>query len=165
MSGNASLLHLSSNSHGQLFECTTSKVTVVTFITFSITNILILLPIFAHVLYLGYQRWRKPHHISTSASAASSSDIFTYHIVVMEMIMILGCLSYCVGSFTDLKEMIVYGLAIFISTWSIKTYFHTLTCVAHYLAVVHPVTYLCLRNRSGVRIRNVCIGCILAQGS
>lgn len=38
--------------------------------------------------------------------------------------------------------------------------FHVLTCVEHFLAVVHPITYLSLRKKRVIRIRNVIIGCI-----
>lgn len=38
--------------------------------------------------------------------------------------------------------------------------FHILTCVEHYLAVVHPITYLHLKQAGKVRIRNICTGCV-----
>lgn len=37
---------------------------------------------------------------------------------------------------------------------------HILTCVEHYLAAVHLVIYLGLRQSSGLRIRNISVGCV-----
>ena len=45
-------------------------------------------------------------------------------------------------------------------TWYVKTFFHMLTCVERYLAVVHPVIYLSLRRERGIRIRNISFGCV-----
>ncbi|TNN38146.1 hypothetical protein EYF80_051684 [Liparis tanakae] len=40
----------------------------------------------------------------------------------------------------------------------VELFFHTLTCVERYLAVVHPVTYLGLKKGKGIRLRNISIG-------
>lgn len=40
-----------------------------------------------------------------------------------------------------------------------ETFFHLLMCLEHYLAVVHPITYLGLRHKRGVLVRNVGISC------
>lgn len=37
-------------------------------------------------------------------------------------------------------------------------FFPLMTCVEHYLAVVHPITYLSLRKAKGIRIRNITAG-------
>ena len=39
-------------------------------------------------------------------------------------------------------------------------FFHTLTCLERYLAVVHPIIYLSLKNERGIRIRNITNGCV-----
>ena len=38
--------------------------------------------------------------------------------------------------------------------------FHSLTCVDRYLAVVHPLTYVGLKQAGGVRARNFSTGCV-----
>lgn len=54
--------------------------------------------------------------------------------------------------------MVWYYLFSFV--WYGETLFHVLTCVEHYLAVVHPVVYLSLRKRRAIMVRNLIIGCI-----
>ncbi|KAK2899526.1 hypothetical protein Q8A73_012655 [Channa argus] len=72
-----------------------------------------------------------------SFATTSHSDILTYHSAAMELICVLG------------------------------TSIHILTCVERYLAIVHPVIYVGLRQSRGVRIRNVSIGlsvlCVLIR--
>ena len=41
-----------------------------------------------------------------------------------------------------------------------QSLFHCLTCVERYLAVVHPITFMRLRETRGVRIRNISIACV-----
>ncbi|KAK2899501.1 hypothetical protein Q8A73_012630 [Channa argus] len=128
---------------------------------YSVTNIIFVLPLASLILHLGYQRWRQQHfNAKTAAAATSHSDIFTYNIVVMEMITVLGCLLYSVGVYNKINMMSTYGFYMFFSTWCVKIHFHALTCVERYLAVVHPVVYLGLKNKGGVRIRNFSIGCV-----
>lgn len=52
------------------------------------------------------------------------------------------------------------AMNIFVISLPAQTLFHLLTCVDRYLAVVHPVKYRVLRQVSGVRIRNISIGCV-----
>lgn len=151
--------HLSPNSSHLPLACWDTTVSVLIFTSFSVTNILLMLPLYALVLCFGFQRWRRQRSGSTTATT-SHSDVFTYHMVAMEMVSVLGSLLYCVGAYADLPEMKVYGLDIFFAFWSVKVQFHVLTCVECYLAVVRPVTYLGLKNKGGVRIRNTSTGCI-----
>ncbi|XP_042257463.1 uncharacterized protein LOC121889519 [Thunnus maccoyii] len=80
--------------------------------------------------------------------------------VINELMNILGSTLTCCAVFTDLPEMMMPGL--YLSTINISghIFFHILTCVERYLAVVHPVTYLGLRKARGIRIRNITIGCV-----
>ncbi|GLD73491.1 uncharacterized protein AKAME5_002481600 [Lates japonicus] len=123
------------------------------FTAFSATNILLLLPLCVLVLYLGCQKWR-------SASVASHSDVFTYHMVAMEVFGIFGCGLYCCGACVDVPWLMMVGVYFFSVTSKGQIFFHILTCVERHLAVVHPIIYLGLRNRGRVRIRNVTIGCV-----
>ncbi|KAK2899500.1 hypothetical protein Q8A73_012629 [Channa argus] len=161
MSANSSCvktLHLLGNSSFSPLDCLTFRTSMLILTTFSIANILLILPLAALILYLGYQR----RHISTAAT--SHSDIFTYHMVAMEIIAILACLLYCVGVNTNLQKMTTFSFDMFFCVWSSKLFFHALTCVEHYLAVVRPVTYRGLKKAGGVRIRNITIGCVWLSG-
>ncbi|KAK2899496.1 hypothetical protein Q8A73_012625 [Channa argus] len=124
-----------------------------------ITYVLVLLPLFILVLFVGYQRWRK---LSSGSAAAmnSNSDIFTYNVVVQEMIGICGTGLYCYANYSNKENVSMVGIYVFIFISTGQTLFHILTCVDRYLAVVHPVTYLCLRQTGGVRIRHIAIICV-----
>ncbi|XP_078020889.1 uncharacterized protein LOC144459930 [Epinephelus lanceolatus] len=125
----------------------------------NITNILLLLPLCILVLYLGLQRWQRQRSTSTAAMT-SHSDSFTYHMVAMQLIRVVGCtVCFCAIIWGHVITFYAgYFLRVF--TWYGELCFHKLTCVERYLAVVHPVTYLSLRGERGMRIRNISIGCV-----
>ncbi|KAI9524359.1 hypothetical protein NQZ68_018096 [Dissostichus eleginoides] len=126
-------------------ECLISRPGSLIFTSFHIASNLLILPICIFALYLGFQRWRQQ---SSTSSTTSHSDIFTFHMVLMELVDYIG------------STLRIYA-------WYGRAYFHVLTCVERYLAVVHPVTYLSLKGQRGVRIRNICIGmsvlCVLIR--
>lgn len=122
----------------------------------NITRVGIILPLSILVLYFGHQKWRRQRSFAT----VSHSDIFTYHLVVMELIWILGVVSLYCGYSIDLPEVSLVGSCACSLTFYGQTFFHILTCVERYLAVVHPITYLELRSARGVRIRNISTGCV-----
>lgn len=128
------------------------------FLAFYISSVLFL-PLFILVLYLGCQQLKKQRSVPPAGST-SHSDIFTYNMVVMEMISILANSSYCYGTFVGLKNAQTIGLYMFSIISPGQTLFHLLTCVELYLAAVHPVTYLGLRHAGGVQIRNISTGCV-----
>ncbi len=80
--------------------------------------------------------------------------------VVMELIYILGGIINCCGSFVSLTWMMAVGFFIINFVYPGQIFFHVLTCVERYLAVVHPVTYLRLRQSRGVKIRNISTVCV-----
>ena len=161
-SSNTSLLPphlLSSNSSFKPTNCFYYRSSFFSFLAFSVTNILLLLPLCLFVFYLGLQRWQK-RHLASAAAKTSHSDIFTYHMVAMEMIGVFGCGLYCCGTGFNNLWLTLVGLYSYSAISYGELLFHILTCVERYLAVVHPITYLGLRNRGGVRIRNITIGCV-----
>ncbi|KAL3050876.1 hypothetical protein OYC64_001198 [Pagothenia borchgrevinki] len=115
---------------------------------------ILLVPLFIFVLYIGFQQWRK----QGSAATTSHTDVFTCHMVILELIGVVGDTMYCYGIYTDGQFIIEVGLGLFAVVSPGQTLFHLLTCVERYLAVVHPVIYLRLRQGVGVRIRNISIG-------
>ncbi|KAJ0006103.1 hypothetical protein NQD34_013376 [Periophthalmus magnuspinnatus] len=119
------------------------------FTSFAVANLLVL-PLALYVLYLGFSQWKRRR-------TASHLDHFTFHTAAMELIPTCGCVVHFVGAFYDDKDLMLKSLAFFSPSWSAKLHFNTLTCVERYLAVVHPITYLGLKKRGGVMIRNVSI--------
>lgn len=120
---------------------------------------LFLLPLFIFVLCAGFQRWGKQRS-GSAAVKTSHIDVFTYNMVLMDLINFLGIVLYCCGSYTNqagLQTSLWYISSI---TTPGQMLLHTLTCVERYLAVVHPVTYLGLRRADGSRIRDGSIVCV-----
>lgn len=126
------------------------------FTAFTVTNILLLLPLSIFILCFGFQRWQKQRH----SEAMNPIDVFTYHMVAMELIGISASIACCCGAFTDHPAMLWVGCNMFSIMSCIKMLFHVLTCVERYVAVVHPITYLSLSKAGGVTIRNISIGCV-----
>ncbi|KAL6118280.1 uncharacterized protein ACO6RY_03111 [Pungitius sinensis] len=135
-----------------LQNCYTSPSGASSIIAFTICNVLLVLPPCVYVIFLGLKRRR-------SGTAASPSDVFTYHMVAIELMSIVGCLLCSCGALARLPDMLV-GMVFFAVHVCGQQLFHTLTCVERYLAVVHPVTYLGLRSQKWIRVRKVSIGCV-----
>ena len=164
MSVNTSLLHLnlsSSNSDlpSTLFLCLTSVPSNFIFISFCITQVLLFLPLCILILYLGLQRWQKQHSTSTTAMT-NHSDSFTYHMVIMELVGVLGYIFICCGIYGTHVYIVIGSNYLCAFAWNGEMFFHILTCAERYLAVVHPIIYLSLKGERGVRIRNISIGCV-----
>ena len=150
----------SSNSslHSPPNECFQNKAVMSIYAVIFISSIL-LLPVLILTLYVGFQRWRKQRSVATSAKM-SHSDIFTFHIVVLELMSVLGFIFYCCGIYTITKILLAVGMYLYGLVSPGQTLFHLLTCVDRYLAVGHPITYLRLRQSSGAKIRNTSTGCV-----
>ncbi|KAI9531410.1 hypothetical protein NQZ68_041621 [Dissostichus eleginoides] len=137
-----------SSSHSQN-PCSGYTTSVYVFSAATILYTLLLLPLIIFVLYLGFQKSRKPR---SSSTATSHSDHFTYHSIFMQLNELLGLnisfISIC------LKNQVMFdvGQSLLNYTTAGKALFHLLTCVERYLAVVHPITYLGLRQGGGVSI-------------
>ena len=140
-------------------HCIITKPSSLIYLSLCITSILLLLPLSILVLYLGLQRWRQQRSTSTAAMT-SHSDSFTYHLVVMELFGVVGYALCCWGIHGANGNIIVVALHFWTFIWFGEMFFHNLTCVERYLAAVHPIIYLGLRRGRGVRIRNICIGCV-----
>lgn len=121
-----------------------------------ITAKTLFLPLSAFILFQGYRRWRRQRSFKTT----SHSDFFTYHLAVMEMFWGLGFICYLCGTNNDYVELMTVGLCALSLTFYGELSFHILACVERYLAVVHPIIYMQLRNDRGMRIRNFTISCV-----
>ncbi|MEQ2237683.1 hypothetical protein ILYODFUR_025604 [Ilyodon furcidens] len=124
--------------------------------TLSIIRICLILPICIFILNHVLQQQKKKS--PTSSEMTSHCDYFTYHVVIMELIDVLGCMFCYIGIYTNDLNIIFFGILVMFFVWYGQMSFHVLTCVERYLAVVHPITYVGLRNEGG--IRNSIIGCV-----
>ncbi|XP_054603341.2 uncharacterized protein [Nothobranchius furzeri] len=138
-------------------ECLITRPSSIIYTVFIAIEVFLFLPLFIFILFFGLQQWRKKR---SNSSALSHSDCFTYHLVLMELAGVLGCIITFGGIYGNGIKFVKAGSTLFSFTWYGQGFFHILTCVEHYLAVVHPVTYLMLRQTRGIRIRNVVVGCV-----
>ncbi|KAI9524492.1 hypothetical protein NQZ68_018176 [Dissostichus eleginoides] len=138
------------------YHCLDSKVAMVVFITFGITKIILLYPFCILVFALGDQRWRRQRSFETT----SHSDIFTFHLAAVEMIHGVAGITYVSGIITGDYEVTKAGVCVGYIIFFGQIGFHTLACIERYLAVVHPVVYMGLKNARGVKIRNISIACV-----
>lgn len=127
------------------------------------TFVLTFLPLCTLVLYHGLHKWKQARSAS-SAAAVSHSDYFTFHIVLIDLIGVLGCTFLCGGIFEENSLMSYGGAILWVYTWYGETSLHVLTCMERHMAVVHPIAYMKLRNNRGVRIRNIVAGCVWLFG-
>ena len=151
----------SSNSTDYLFylTCHDSFASHVIYTTYTFINFIFLFPFYILILYMGFQQWR--HQRSVPARTATShSDIFTYHMVLLEIFGVFGSVSYTFGYYNNLEHLLILGVYVFDIIFPGQTLFHCLTCAERYLAVAHPIIYMHLRETRGVRIRNISIACV-----
>ncbi|XP_034533000.1 uncharacterized protein LOC117807720 [Notolabrus celidotus] len=156
MSPNTSEFHL---------HCYSSRPGIFIFTAFTVTSV-VFLPLHMFVLHVGYQRWRQQRSVSAAAAAMTShADVFTFYMVVLEFISSLGCVLYSFGALAEQQAFIPLGIGFLVVTSSGQVLLHLLTCAERYLAVIHPITYRKLKQRGGVKIRNISIGCVCVMCS
>lgn len=143
-------------SESNIFLCYLTNPFHYIYITYSITSLILLLPVLILVLYRGIQQWWK----LCSVKGMTNSDVFTFHLAITEVIGIFGSIVTCIGIFKWDLTLMIWGMGFFSLTWYTETYFHLLTCIEGYLAVVHPIRYHSLRRKCGITIRNVSLVCV-----
>lgn len=144
-----------------VLDCSTSTAGVVTLASYTIFNVVLLMPLYGSVLYLGLQKWWQ--HQQRSSETSCHSDHFAYQIAVIEMISVVGSLLNCLSILNihdENKCPFLLSLGIHLQVFNLigEACFHVFTCVERYVAVVHPITYLSFRTAKAVQIRNVLIG-------
>lgn len=112
------------------------------FTTITALRIILLLPLCTFVLYLGHQQWKQQRSFKT----ASHADIFTYHMAAMELIFVMGAFLSFGG--TNQSVIAAVGSIASLIAYFGEILFHVLTCVEHYLAVVHPIIYMGLITKT-----------------
>lgn len=152
-------MSLSNGSSSNEDECISTRAVAVDYTVFYLTSIFLIFPVCVLVLYQGHRQWWQQCSTTTTAAKMGHSDIFIYHLVVMELVGLVGCTLCSVGIWSK-KELFALGNFFWDFPWYGEAFFHVLTAVERYLAVVHPVTYLSSRSERGIKIRNICIGCV-----
>lgn len=122
--------------------------------TVYVLSYILLLPLFLLVLHVGFQSRRRRRSVATS-----HSDVLTFHMVLLELLGIVFTTLYYYAANTGKELQYVAVLMILPAIGTGQSLFHLLTCVDRYLAVVHPIRYVWLRQSAGIRLRNISIGC------
>lgn len=104
--------------------------------------------------------FRQQKRSSSSTAPLSHSDCFTYHLVIMELIGVLGLFLIFIAIYQEYDPLLTPGFVLTTFTWYGQTWIHLLTCVERFLAVVHPIMYMKLRSERAIRVRNFIIACI-----
>lgn len=138
--------------------CAHSMASKVIYNIYGTVNVLFFFPLYIFVLYMGFKQWRHWHSAPTGM-LMSHSDFFTFNIVIVEILGVLGSSAFTLDSFLKNDTVLVLGLMTFSFIISGQTLFHVLTCVDRYLAVVYPISYMQLKESFGVRIRNFTTVC------
>lgn len=141
------------------YRCSEVPISSSVFTTFTATSFLLLIPLSACVFVDRIQQWWK-RRCASSATSMSHSDFLTYNIIAMEPIGLFASGFYCRGMYWEDKRMMKVGVYIIFIVYLGRMLFQCLTCVEHYLAVIHPVTYLRLKSEQGIRVRNATIGSV-----
>lgn len=139
------------------YFCFILKPGFIVYATSLIRTFLILLPLCIFILYVDLQRRRKQQ---STPSIRNHSDSLIYHLVVFELFGVVGDMIFLSGISQGHMMIMHVGYSIWSLPWYGELFLNVLTSVEHYLAVVHPVTYLSLRSETGIRMRNISIGCV-----
>lgn len=140
-------------------DCLMNKASTINYSVFFITSCLLLYPLLILVLYLGLQRWRQ-WCFSSTAAMMGPSDSFTYHMVFISLFSYTGIIVIFCGIYRDNFYMVLFGYSFSTFFWQTENYFHLLTCLERYLAVVHPIIYVNQKRERKSKIRNISIGCV-----
>lgn len=121
---------------------------------FYLTKLLLVTPVIVVVLFLNVRRWRRQQR--GCLPPASTSDVFTCHVSLFELLNLFGYILYFWGEFAGLTKMANAGEIVLRGTFFGPLVFHIIACVERYLAVVFPLTYMRLRRSVGTRIQ-ICV--------
>ncbi|XP_021168709.2 uncharacterized protein LOC110367370 isoform X1 [Fundulus heteroclitus] len=138
--------------------CFRHRQSIVILAAFAITYIVVFFPLCILILYQGLKKWMK--NPGLSSASVSHSDCFTYHSVTMELIGVFGFILCSCSIYKKMVDIAAIGILVFFFKWYGEVFFHILTCLERYLAVVHPITYLSLKSKRGTRIRNITIASV-----
>lgn len=119
---------------------------------FTVTSIVLVLPLCVLVLHIGVRRWRRDSRV-----AVSHSDFFTYNLIFTDLFGLTGLVLTCCGVIAVLPFAALVGTYLFTLSLFAHSFLDILTCVERYLAVVHPITYRNLKNAKEIQLRTATI--------
>lgn len=138
------------------YNCMISQPGQVQLIIFTSINVIVVLPLCFSVLYLGLQQWWQQR----TRAPINHNDAFIYNMTISDIINILGFVCLCFAIHTNVKPVAAVSFTLFAINLNGQISFHTMISVERYLAVIHPIIYLSLKNANGIRKRNTAIVCI-----
>lgn len=118
-----------------------------------------MMPLYFYILVVCYKTWRR-ERLTSPFTKRSHSDVFTYNVLVLDMLNVLATLFLLFGALTEKPGFQWAGSVLFSIFIPGQTLFHLLTCMEYYLAVLHPIFYVRLKGSLGFRARNIIIACI-----
>lgn len=140
----------------QMLSCLMNRDSFVAYTVFLLGYFILPLPLVALVLHVIIQRWR-----SAMVTATCHMDLFTYHMVLLELLAVAGGCVYYYCSITGNTQQ---WTAILSFIGVDQCLFHLLACLDRYLAVAHPIRYMWTRQSAGIHLRNFAIGCAWLLG-
>lgn len=140
----------------QMYRCFNSTAGATTLTVFIAIDITVILPLCFIVLYLGLQRWRK----QIPNTHMSHCDVFTYNMVLLDLMQFIGSVLCCYSVHTDVSRLISAGIYVLCTYLCGQMMFFPLTCVDYYLAIVFPIFYLGLKKPKFIIARNITIGLV-----
>lgn len=146
-------------SNSSVLHCFLGRASCINYGMFIATSCVLLLPFYTCVLYQGLQKWWQKLSSST-AEVTSHSDNFAYHVSIMGLLGITGYMAVFCGIIQNELDLVNVGLKVCSLSWYGETCFHLLTCVEHYMAVLHAITYLRLRSQKTNLVGSISIGCV-----
>lgn len=124
-----------------------------------LTSSLLLLPSCILIIKLGLQQWWRQRTTSSAPAAQSPVQVFNNSYAAMALLTILAQITCCCGIYTD-DVVLQFGYYLWCFAWFGEFFFHVLACLERYMAVVHPVAFLRLRGKRGLRIKNIALYCV-----
>lgn len=139
-----------SNFSASLFlRCEPVIASKIIYTAYTFFSIFFLFPLFILILCLGFRQWRR-----RPSGTIGNTDFFTFHMMFVEIVGVVGSAVYSLGNLMVSEALFMVGAVLSSSILPGQTLFHLLTCAERYLAVVHPVAYMHLREPVRVRLRN-----------
>lgn len=136
--------------------CLTSRPASIIFTMYVIVHFSFHLPL---SMLIVHHLFRKSKSCSIVSAGMSHSDCFSYNVAVLQFVSLAGFgLAFCGLYKEDQTDLVLTGIYVSTFTWFGEIFFDILTSLERYLAVVHPIAYLSLKNERALRFRNVIIG-------
>lgn len=120
---------------------------------FSITNILLLLPI----LILAFREELQQLQRQRAARTSIHSNLFTYHVMLFEFLAVFSWLACLCGILTDNQPLKIVWVYVLTFTLPGQNLCHFLTCLERYLAVRRPIVFRRLKEAKMIRMRYVVV--------